>query len=150
PPLPGESLPAVGHCGCPTPSPLGRTSCTSPLCDHTTIEVSTMRLLDLAVIVVYLAVAAWIGLRLSGKQRDLKGYFLGDRDLPWWAVCLSVVATETSALTVISVPTIAYLGDVTFIQVALGYLLGRIVVAFVLLPRYYRGEMTTAYSYLGE
>ena len=109
-----------------------------------------MRLLDLGVIVIYLAVAAWIGLRLSGKQRNLKGYFLGDRDLPWWAVCLSVVATETSALTVISVPTIAYLGDITFIQVALGYLLGRIVVAFVLLPRYYRGEMATAYSYLGE
>src|SRR5699024_7666146 len=64
--------------------------------------------------------------------------------------CLSLAATETSALTVISVPTIAYLGDITFIQVALGYLLGRIVVAFVLLPRYYRGEMATAYSYLGD
>lgn len=108
-----------------------------------------MQALDLAIIVVYLAGAAWLGLRLSGKQQNLKGYFLGNRDLPWWAVCLSVVATETSALTVISVPTIAYLGDVTFIQVALGYLIGRIVVAFVLLPRYYRGEMTTAYSYLG-
>lgn len=108
-----------------------------------------MQALDLAIVVVYLAGAAWLGLRLSGKQRNLKGYFLGNRDLPWWAVCLSVVATETSALTVISVPTIAYLGDVTFIQVAIGYLIGRIIVAFVLLPRYYRGEMTTAYSYLG-
>ncbi|MGA9747184.1 MAG: sodium:solute symporter [Nocardioides sp.] len=108
-----------------------------------------MQLLDLVVIVVYLAASAWLGLRLSGKQRSLTGYFLGNRDLPWWAVCLSVVATETSALTVISVPTVAYLGTLTFIQVALGYLVGRVVVALVLLPRYYRGEMTTAYAYLG-
>ncbi len=108
-----------------------------------------MQPLDLIVIAVYLIGSAWLGLALSGKQGDLKGYFLGDRDLPWWAVCLSVVATETSALTVISVPTIAYLGTLTYIQIAIGYLLGRIVVAFVLLPRYYRGEMTTAYAYLG-
>ena len=108
-----------------------------------------MQLLDLVVIVLYLAASAWLGLRLSGKQGNLRGYFLGDRDLPWWAVCFSVVATETSALTVISVPTVAYLGTLTFLQVALGYLLGRIVVAAVLLPRYYRGEMTTAYAYLG-
>jgi solute:Na+ symporter, SSS family len=94
-----------------------------------------MQLLDLAVIVVYLAASAWLGLRLSGRQESLRGYFLGDRDLPWWAVCFSVVATETSALTVISVPTVAYLGTLTFLQVALGYLLGRIVVALVLLPR---------------
>lgn len=69
--------------------------------------------------------------------------------MPWSAVCLSVVATETSALTVISVPSVAYLDDITFLQVAIGYLLGRIVVAFVLLPRYYRGDLTTAYAYLG-
>ncbi len=108
-----------------------------------------MQPLDLVVIAAYLLGSAWLGLRLSGRQSNLKGYFLGNRDLPWWAVCLSVVATETSALTVISVPTVAYLGDLTFIQVALGYLVGRVVVATVLLPRYYRGEMTTAYAYLG-
>ncbi|MGB7448044.1 MAG: sodium:solute symporter [Ornithinimicrobium sp.] len=108
-----------------------------------------MQPLDLIVIAAYLLGSAWLGLALSGKQSNLKGYFLGDRNLPWWAVCLSVVATETSALTVISVPTIAYLGNLTFIQVALGYLIGRIVVAFVLLPRYYRGEMATAYAYFG-
>ncbi|MEV0946851.1 sodium:solute symporter [Rhodococcus sp. NPDC049939] len=108
-----------------------------------------MQPLDLVVIVAYLAGSAWLGLKLSGKQTNLRGYFLGNRDLPWWAVCLSIVATETSALTVISVPTVAYLGNTTFIQVTLGYLIGRIVVAFVLLPRYYRGEMTTAYAYLG-
>jgi solute:Na+ symporter, SSS family len=108
-----------------------------------------MHALDLVVIVAYLAASAVIGLWLSGKQKDLKGYFLGNRDLPWWAVSLSVVATETSALTVISVPAVAYLGDFTFLQLAIGYLLGRIVVAFVLLPKYYAGEMVTAYSYLG-
>ncbi|HIY43066.1 MAG TPA: sodium:solute symporter [Candidatus Nocardiopsis merdipullorum] len=108
-----------------------------------------MQTIDIVVIVVYLLCSAWLGLRLSGKQHNLKDYFIGNRQLPWWAVCLSVVATETSALTVISIPGVAYLGDVTFLQVAVGYLIGRVVVAFVLLPRYYRGEMTTAYAYLG-
>lgn len=108
-----------------------------------------MQTIDLVVIAVYLAASAWLGLRLSGKQRNVRDYFLGSRRLPWWAVCLSVVATETSALTVISVPGVAYLGDITFLQVAVGYLIGRVAVAFLLLPRYYRGEMTTAYAYLG-
>ncbi len=108
-----------------------------------------MQTIDLVVIAVYLLASAWLGLRLSGRQRDVKDYFIGNRQLPWWAVCLSVVATETSALTVISVPGVAYLGNVTFLQVAVGYLIGRVAVAFLLLPRYYRGEMTTAYAYLG-
>ncbi len=108
-----------------------------------------MQTVDIVVIIVYLLCSAWLGLKLSGRQRDVKDYFIGNRELPWWAVCFSVVATETSALTVISVPGVAYLGDVTFLQVAVGYLIGRIVVAYLLLPRYYRGEMTTAYAYLG-
>lgn len=106
--------------------------------------------LDLVVVVAYLVVSGGVGLLLSGRQKDLRGYFLGNRDLPWWAVTLSVVATETSALTVISVPTISYLGNLSFLQVAVGYILGRIVVAFVLLPKYYAGEMATAYGYLGK
>lgn len=109
-----------------------------------------MQPLDLIVIIAYLVGSAWLGLKLSGKQANIKDYFLGGRELPWWAVCLSVVATETSALTVISVPAVAYLGNITFIQVAIGYLIGRIIVAVVLLPRYFRGEMTTAYEYLGQ
>ncbi|MBB4929560.1 SSS family transporter [Lipingzhangella halophila] len=109
-----------------------------------------MQPLDLIVIAVYLLCSAWLGLKLSGRQRTTKDYFIGSRQMPWWAVCLSVVATETSALTVISVPGVAYLDNVTFLQVAIGYLIGRVIVAFVLLPRYYRGEMTTAYAYLGE
>ncbi|MDA1314993.1 MAG: sodium:solute symporter [Acidobacteria bacterium] len=106
--------------------------------------------LDLAVIVAYLVGSALLGLYLSGRQSDLRGYFLGNRDLPWWAVSLSVVATETSALTVISVPAVAYLGNLTFLQLAFGYFIGRVLVAFLLLPKYYAGEMVTAYAFLGQ
>lgn len=106
--------------------------------------------LDLAVMVIYLAGIAALGIWLAGRQKDTTDYFLGGRNLPWWAVCLSVVATESSALTVISVPATAYLGSFTFLQLALGYLIGRILVAFVLLPRYYRGNLTTAYAFLGQ
>lgn len=106
--------------------------------------------LDLAVIVLYLVATAWLGLKLSGKQKGLQDYFLGGRNLPWWAVCLSVVATETSALTVIGTPVMSYLGDISYLQLALGYIVGRAIVAFLLLPRYYDGEMVTAYAYLGK
>jgi SSS family solute:Na+ symporter len=109
-----------------------------------------MQTIDLVVIVLYLAATAWLGLKLSGRQTGLKDYFVGDRELPWWAVCFSVVATETSALTVIGIPVMSYLGDINYLQLGLGYILGRIVVAFFMLPRYYDGEMITAYAYLGK
>lgn len=109
-----------------------------------------MQIIDLLVIVAYLVATAWLGLKLSGKQSGLRDYFLGGRDLPWWAVCLSVVATETSALTVIGIPVMSYLGDISYLQLALGYIVGRIIVAFLMLPRYYDGEMITAYAYLGK
>ncbi|MCT1607779.1 sodium:solute symporter [Nesterenkonia massiliensis] len=109
-----------------------------------------MQTIDLLVIVAYLAATAWLGLKLSGRQSGLKDYFIGGRNLPWWAVCLSVVATETSALTVIGIPVMSYLGDISYLQLGLGYILGRIVVAFFMLPRYYDGEMITAYAYLGK
>lgn len=109
-----------------------------------------MQTLDLLVIVVYLAAMAWLGLKLSGRQTGLRDYFLGGRKLPWWAVCLSVVATETSALTVIGIPVMSYLGDISYLQLALGYIVGRVFVAFFMLPRYYDGEMVTAYAYLGK
>ena len=107
-----------------------------------------MRLLDLAVIVIYLAATATVGLMLSGRQRDSSAYFIGERDLPWWAVCFSIVATETSTLTVISVPGVAYLGAFGFVELAIGYLVARTVVAFVLLPLYMRGGFVSAYQYL--
>ncbi|MGO1291223.1 MAG: sodium:solute symporter [Brevibacterium linens] len=109
-----------------------------------------MQIIDLLVIIAYLVATAWLGLALSGKQSSLKGYFLGGRDLPWWAVCLSVVATETSALTVIGIPVMSYLGDLNYLQLGLGYIVGRVIVAYFMLPRYYDGEMITAYAYLGK
>jgi solute:Na+ symporter, SSS family len=109
-----------------------------------------LQTIDLLVIIAYLAATAWLGLRLSGKQKGLQDYFLGGRNLPWWAVCLSVVATETSALTVIGIPVMSYLGDISYLQLALGYIVGRVIVAFFMLPRYYDGEMVTAYAYLGK
>lgn len=109
-----------------------------------------MRISDLVVMVIYLLTMPALGILLSGRQTTARGYFLGNRTLPWWAVCFSVVATETSTLTVISVPTVAYLGTFTYLQLAIGYLIGRVVVAFVLLPRYYAGNMVTAYAFLGQ
>ena len=105
--------------------------------------------LDLAIIVVYLIVIAAIGLRLSGKQRSSTDYFVGERSLSWWAVCFSIVATETSTLTVISVPGVAYMGAYGFVELAFGYLLGRTLVAIFLLPLYMRGDLVSAYQYLG-
>jgi SSS family transporter len=105
--------------------------------------------LDLVVLVVYGVGVVAFGLRAGGRQTSTDDYFLGGRDLPWWAVCFSVVATETSTLTVIGVPAVAYGGSLVFLQLALGYLVGRVVVARVLLPRYFRGELQTAYAFLG-
>jgi SSS family transporter len=104
--------------------------------------------LDLAVLLVYLGgVTAW-GAWLGRGQRGGSDYFLGSRNLPWWAVMLSVVATETSTLTFLSIPGVAYLGSLTFLQLTVGYLIGRVVVAAVLLPAYYRGDLVTAYQLL--
>jgi SSS family transporter len=89
-----------------------------------------------------------VGLWVARHQRSASDYFLGARDLPAWAILLSIVATETSALTVISVPGIGARGDLTFLQLTLGYLIGRIAVAVWLLPGYFRGDQETAYARL--
>ncbi len=103
---------------------------------------------DLAVLLLYMAgVTAW-GAWLGRANKGGSDYFLGSRNLPWWAVMLSVVATETSTLTFLSIPGVAYLGTLAFLQLAIGYLAGRIVVARILLPAYYRGELSTAYALL--
>jgi SSS family transporter len=107
-----------------------------------------VRPLDVAVIAAYCAAVVVFGLVLSGRQRDASDYFLGHRGLPWWALMLSIVATETSALTVISIPGIAARGDLTFLQLAFGYLAGRIGVAALLLPGYFEGTQDTAYQRL--
>src|SRR6267143_6349819 len=107
-----------------------------------------MRPIDVAVIAVYCAAVIAAGLLLAGRQRDASDYFLGHRGLPWWAIMLSIVATETSALTVISVPGIAARGNLTFLQLSFGYLIGRIGVAALLLPGYFQGTQDTAYQRL--
>ncbi|MGH7518770.1 MAG: sodium:solute symporter [Gemmatimonadales bacterium] len=104
--------------------------------------------LDLAVIAAYFALTLGVGLWATRRQKTAGDYFLGARDLPAWAVLLSIVATETSALTVISVPGIGARGDLTFLQLALGYIVGRIVVAAWLLPGYFAGHQETAYARL--
>lgn len=106
--------------------------------------------LDFAVLVVYLVGVAGFGIWSGGTQESTSDYFLGSRDMPWWAVCFSVVATETSTLTVVGVPAVAYGGTLTFLQITLGYLVGRIVVAVYFLPRYYAGKLETAYAFLGD
>src|SRR5690606_6688987 len=106
--------------------------------------------LDYAVIAIYFVGVAVFGIVAGGRQKSTADYFLGNRDLPWWAVCFSVVATETSTLTVIGTPAITFAGSMTFFQLTLGYLVGRIVVSLVFLPRYFRGNLATAYAFLGE
>jgi SSS family transporter len=106
--------------------------------------------LDLAVMAAYFAVVIGMGSWFARRQADATDYFLGHRSLPWPAVMLSIVATETSALTVISVPGLAARGDFTFLQISFGYLVGRVGVAAWLLPGYFRGEQETAYARLEQ
>src|ERR1700761_1181401 len=105
---------------------------------------------DLTLVALYLAGITLFGLRFRTKDRSLKNYFLADRTIPWWAIALSIVAAETSTLTIISVPGLAYTGDWGFLQIVLGYLLGRIAICFLFLPRYFRGELLTAYEVIGQ
>lgn len=105
-------------------------------------------LIDALVLLAYLVGTTLLGVWLGRSQKSARDYFVADRAIPWWAILFSVVATETSALTFISIPGLAYLTNLSFLQVALGYLLGRIVIAYTLLPRYYEGELVTAYAML--
>jgi solute:Na+ symporter, SSS family len=106
--------------------------------------------LDLWIVAIYLAAITLFGLRFRSKDRSLKSYFLADRRIPWWAIALSIVAAETSTLTIISVPGVAFTGDWGFLQIVFGYLLGRIAVCILFLPRYFRGELLTAYEVIGQ
>lgn len=102
--------------------------------------------LDFAIIALYLAGITLFGLRFRKKQRSLRDYFLAGRDIPWWAIALSIVAAETSTLTIISIPGLAYDTNLAFLQVVFGYVAGRIVISFVLLPHYFKGDLYTAYE----
>jgi len=118
------------------------------------VLLATQRLsaFDLALVALYLIGITLFGLRFrksrgaAAADRSLKSYFLADNTIPWWAIALSVVSAETSTLTIISIPGVAFAGDFGFLQVVIGYMLGRIVVAALFLPRYFAGEMLTAYQ----
>ncbi len=105
-----------------------------------------MRYADLAVISAYLVFITWFGAQFKEKQATLKDYFLGGRGAPWWAISFSIVSAETSTLTVIGTPALSFAGNFGFLQLILGYLLGRIVISILFLPQYFRGEMFTAYE----
>src|SRR5512141_2401974 len=102
--------------------------------------------LDIAIIIFYLAGITAFGLRFRTRQRSLRDYFLADRDIPWWAIALSIVAAETSTLTIISIPGLAYDTNLGFLQVVLGYLVARVIICLIFIPQYFHGEMFTAYQ----
>ncbi len=104
--------------------------------------------LDYVVLIAYLALSATVGTFLGRGQRNLEDYFLAGKNVPWWAISFSIVATETSTLTFIGAPAIAYSGDLTFLQVVIGYFFGRLLVSFILIPGYFRGNLQTAYEVL--
>ena len=104
--------------------------------------------LDIVVMAGYIVGVTAFGTWLGTRQKDARDYFLADRSIPWWAVCFSVVATETSALTFISVPATAYNSGMWMLQLTFGYFIGRVLVSALLLPAYFRGELTTAYALL--
>lgn len=111
-----------------------------------------MGILDLVIIFGYLIGITAFGILFSGKQETTEDYFVGDRSVPWWAIAMSIVATETSTITFVSVPGIAFAkgGNFQFLQLVFGYLLGRIVISLLFIPLYFKGELLTVYELLGD
>ncbi len=111
-----------------------------------------MQTLDLVIIFGYLIGITAFGIWYAGKQETTEDYFVGDRNVPWWAIAMSIVATETSTITFISVPGIAFAkgGNFEFLQLVIGYLLGRVVISIVFIPLYFKGTLQTVYQLLGE
>ncbi|MFN0088468.1 MAG: sodium:solute symporter [Blastocatellia bacterium] len=109
-----------------------------------------MRTLDLTILVVYLIGTVLFGAWFSRSQKNVKDYFTSGHNVPWWAIMGSIVATETSTVTFISVPGFAYSANFTFMQLVIGYMIGRIVVTLLFVPSYFRGELLTVYQLLGQ
>src|SRR6187455_2859739 len=107
-----------------------------------------MNALDYAVVVAYLIGITAFGSYFARFQKNTKNYFLTDNSIPWWAICFTIVATETSTLTFIGVPASAYTGNWTFLQLAAGYVIGRLVVSVLFLPQYFGGALVTSYQLL--
>lgn len=102
--------------------------------------------LDLIILIAYLAGITAVGVYFRRGQRTIRDYFLGGRTAPWWALALSIVATETSTLTIIGTPALAYGGNSTFLQLVMGYVVGRVILAVIFIPRFFKGEYYTAYQ----
>jgi SSS family solute:Na+ symporter len=104
--------------------------------------------IDLAIVIAYLVGVTLFGAHFRRGQQNLRDYFLGGRTAPWWAIACSIVATETSTLTIISTPGIAYAGNLGFLQLVIGYLVARVILCLALVPQYFQGEFYTAYQLL--
>lgn len=113
---------------------------------HRDTLIMRLTSLDLAIIVAYLAGITLFGIAFRRGQSTVRDYFLGGRTAPWWALALSIVATETSTLTIVGTPALAFAGNLTFLQFVFGYLVGRIAIVLLFLPHYFRGEYYTAYQ----
>jgi len=105
---------------------------------------------DWLVIIAYLGGIIWLGLRFGREQRTTKDYFLGGRNLPWWGVGLSIIATETSAMTFIGIPALAYGGNLLFIQIVFGYVVARLILAAYMVPHYFKGEIYSPYELISN
>src|SRR5579871_1202299 len=114
---------------------------------------NAMNSVDVAIVALYMLATVGLGWWFSRRQQNLRTYFVGDRDISWWLVLISIVATETSTVTFLSVPGLAYDphgGNFTFLQLAFGYIIGRTLIAWFLLPQYMRGELLSAYQLLQQ
>ena len=107
-------------------------------------------LVDYAIIFFYLLGVTIIGIYIGGKQKNAKDYFLGGKEMSWWSVGFSIVASETSTLTFISIPGLAYKSNMFFLQLVFGYFIGRLLVSVIFIPAYYKGNLETAYDFLGK
>src|SRR3954453_18166730 len=121
---------------------------------------SQLTTLDLAIVVGYILGTTILGAWFTRRQRDVRTYFVGDRNVAWWLVLVSIVATETSTVTFLSIPGKGFdpgdpargipSGNLTFLQLTFGYVVGRILIAWLLLPQYLRGELFSVYQLLKE
>jgi solute:Na+ symporter, SSS family len=115
--------------------------------------MTTLSALDAVIVVGYILGTTLLGARFSGRQRDVNTYFVSDRNVTWWLVLVSIVATETSTVTFLSVPGLAFNpdgGNLTFLQLSFGYIFGRILIAWLLLPSYLSGNLLSAYQLLRQ
>ncbi|MEW6283198.1 MAG: sodium:solute symporter, partial [Candidatus Eremiobacterota bacterium] len=112
------------------------------------MEWPRMRSVDVAGLAAYFLVLAWIGWKVRAREADSRSYLLGDRAVPWWAVLCSIIGTEISALTFVGVPALAYSGNWTYLQLALGAIGGRILVSLYFVPAYYRHNVVSIYEFI--